>query len=178
MEAFARVESEDTGKPYEFLSLGGDLPFCVDNLRFFSAAVRDTHGHHAGEYMPGYTSIYRREPVGVVGQIAPWNYPLLMAVWKLGPALAAGCTAVLKPATITPRTPALLAELSAQAGMPAGVVNVITGNVGPNAHKVLAAAGISIFQAGNGLTAREALRSWNAQELTPAKAPTVAGHWS
>ncbi|WP_035065105.1 aminobutyraldehyde dehydrogenase [Nitratidesulfovibrio termitidis] len=130
MEAFARVESEDTGKPYEFLSLGGDLPFCVDNLRFFAAAVRDTHGHHAGEYMSGYTSIYRREPVGVVGQIAPWNYPLLMAVWKLGPALAAGCTAVLKPATITPRTALMLAELTAQAGIPDGVVNVITGNVG------------------------------------------------
>ncbi|MFW5488286.1 MAG: aminobutyraldehyde dehydrogenase [Desulfovibrio sp.] len=131
MEDFARVESEDTGKPYEFLSLGGDLPFCVDNLRFFAAAARDTGGHHAGEFAEGYTSIYRRDPVGVVGQISPWNYPLLMGVWKLGPALAAGCTAVLKPATITPRTSLMLAELTAEAGIPDGVVNVVVGNVGP-----------------------------------------------
>ncbi len=130
MEEFARVESEDTGKPYEFLALGGDLPFCVDNLRFFAAAARDTHGHHAGEYMKGYTSIYRREPVGVVGQIAPWNYPILMAVWKLGPALAAGCTTVLKPASLTPRTSLMLAELTKEAGIPDGVVNVLTGSVG------------------------------------------------
>lgn len=130
IETLARVESEDTGKPYEFLSLGADLPFCIDNMRFFAAAVRDTHGHHAGEYMPGYTSLYRREPVGVVGQIAPWNYPILMAVWKLGPALAAGCTTVLKPASLTPRTALLLGELAAEAGIPDGVVNVVTGGVG------------------------------------------------
>ncbi|MCJ2164370.1 MULTISPECIES: aminobutyraldehyde dehydrogenase [unclassified Pseudodesulfovibrio] len=130
MEAFARVESEDTGKPYEFLSLGADLPFCIDNLRFFAAAARDTGGHHAGEYAAGYTSIYRRDPVGVVGQIAPWNYPLLMGVWKIGPALAAGCTAVLKPATLTPRTALMLGELTAEAGIPDGVVNVVAGNVG------------------------------------------------
>jgi betaine-aldehyde dehydrogenase len=80
-EEFARVESENTGKPYGFVSLGADLPFTVDNLRFFAAAARDTHGSHAGEYMAGFTSMYRREPVGVVGQIAPWNYPLMMAVW-------------------------------------------------------------------------------------------------
>ena len=110
-EEFARLESENTGKPYKFLSLGGDIPFTVDNLRFFAAAARDTHGSHAGEFMPNYTSIYRREPVGVVGQIAPWNYPLNMAAWKIGPALAAGCTIVLKPAPGTPLTALLLAEL-------------------------------------------------------------------
>ena len=71
---FARLESENTGKPYAFVSLGGDLMFSVDNLRFFAGAPRDTHGSHAGEYWPGYTSLYRRDPVGVVGQIAPWNY--------------------------------------------------------------------------------------------------------
>jgi betaine-aldehyde dehydrogenase len=129
-EEFARIESEDTGKPYEFLSLGADLPFCVDNLRFFAAAARDTGGHHAGEFAPGYTSLYRRDPVGPVGQIAPWNYPLLMGVWKLGPALAAGCTAVLKPATLTPRTALMLGELTAEAGIPDGVVNVVAGSVG------------------------------------------------
>jgi betaine-aldehyde dehydrogenase len=126
-EELARVESENTGKPYAFLSLGGDLPFAIDNLRFFAAAARDTHGARAGEIAAGYTSMFRREPVGVVGQIAPWNYPLMMAIWKLGPALAAGCTVVLKPAPSTPLTTLMLAELSAEAGIPPGVINVITG---------------------------------------------------
>lgn len=124
---FAKVESENTGKPYQFVSLGADLPFLIDNLRFFSAAARDTHGHAAGEYAKGFTSMYRREPVGVVGQIAPWNYPLMMAIWKIGPALAAGCTVVLKPAPATPLSTLMLAELSAEAGLPPGVLNVITG---------------------------------------------------
>jgi betaine-aldehyde dehydrogenase len=126
-EKFARAESDNTGKPYQFVSLGADMPFGVDNIRFFAAAARDTHGYSAGEYMTGYTSIYRREPVGVVGQIAPWNYPLLMAIWKIGPALAAGCTVVLKPAPTTPITALMLAELSAEAGIPEGVLNVVTG---------------------------------------------------
>lgn len=126
-EEFARAESENTGKPYKFLSLGGDIPFAIDNLRFFAAAARDTHGARAGELAAGYTSMFRREPVGVVGQIAPWNYPLMMAIWKIGPALAAGCTVVLKPAPGTPVTTLMLAELTKQAGFPDGVVNVITG---------------------------------------------------
>ena len=126
-ESLAKVESENTGKPYQYVSLGGDIPFAVDNLRFFAGAARDTHGSHAGEFMTGYTSIYRREPVGVVGQIAPWNYPLMMAAWKLGPALAAGCTIVLKPAPGTPLTTLMFAELIQEAGIPDGVVNVITG---------------------------------------------------
>jgi betaine-aldehyde dehydrogenase len=127
MEDFARAEAENTGKPYAFGALGADLPFAVDNLRFFAAAARDVHGSHAGEFMPGYTSLFRREPVGVVGQIAPWNYPLMMAVWKIGPALAAGCTIVLKPAPATPITTLMLAELIAEAGIPEGVVNIVTG---------------------------------------------------
>jgi betaine-aldehyde dehydrogenase len=126
-EEFARVESENTGKPYKFLSLGADLVFSIDNLRFFASAARDTHGSHAGEFWPGYTSLYRRDPVGVVGQIAPWNYPLMMGVWKMGPALAAGCTTVFKPASITPLTSLMLAELIQEAGIPDGVVNIITG---------------------------------------------------
>jgi betaine-aldehyde dehydrogenase len=126
-EEFARIESLNTGKPYQFVSLGADLAFSVDNLRFFAGAARDTHGSHAGEYWPGYTSMYRRDPVGVVGQIAPWNYPLMMAVWKIGPALAAGCTTVFKPASITPLTSLMLAELTKEAGIPDGVVNVVTG---------------------------------------------------
>ena len=127
-EALARAESLNTGKPYSYVSLGADMPFAIDNLRFFSAAARDTHGHTAGEYAKGFTSMYRREPVGVVGQIAPWNYPLLMAIWKLGPALAAGCTVVLKPAPTTPLTALMLAELAAEAGIPDGVLNVISGD--------------------------------------------------
>ena len=126
-EALAKVESENTGKPYQYVSLGGDIPFAVDNLRFFAGAARDTHGSHAGEFMTGYTSIYRREPVGVVGQIAPWNYPLMMAAWKIGPALAAGCTIILKPAPGTPLTTLMFAELIKEAGIPDGVVNVISG---------------------------------------------------
>jgi betaine-aldehyde dehydrogenase len=124
---FAKAESENTGKPYGFVSYGADLPFSVDNLRFFSAAARDTHGNNAGEYAKGFTSIYRKEPVGVVGQIAPWNYPLMMGIWKIGPALAAGCTVVLKPAPGTPITSLMLGELTAEAGIPPGVVNVISG---------------------------------------------------
>ena len=126
-EALGKVESENTGKPYQYVTLAGDIPFAVDNLRFFAGAARDTHGSHAGEFMPGYTSIYRREPVGVVGQVAPWNYPLMMAAWKIGPALAAGCTIVLKPAPATPLTTLMLAELMQEAGIPDGVVNVISG---------------------------------------------------
>ncbi len=126
-EAIARAESQNTGKPYAAVSLGGDIPFAVDNLRFFAAAARDAHGARAGEYAKGYTSMFRREPVGVVGQITPWNYPVMMAVWKIGPALAAGCTIVLKPAPTTPITTLMLAELTAEAGIPPGVVNVVTG---------------------------------------------------
>jgi betaine-aldehyde dehydrogenase len=126
-EELARLESENTGKPYAQLSLAGDVPFAIDNLRFFAAAARDTHGSHAGEFFPGYSSIYRREPVGVVGQVAPWNYPIMMAIWKIGPALAAGCTVVLKPAPGTPLTTLMLAEMTAEAGFPPGVINVVTG---------------------------------------------------
>jgi betaine-aldehyde dehydrogenase len=127
IEAIAKLESENTGKPYAFVSLGGDIPFAVDNLRFFASAARDTHGSHAGEFMAGYTSMYRREPVGVVGQVAPWNYPFMMAAWKIGPALAAGCTIVLKPAPGTPLTTLMLADFIKEAGIPDGVVNIVTG---------------------------------------------------
>jgi betaine-aldehyde dehydrogenase len=126
-EEFAKLESENTGKPYKFVSLGADLMFSIDNLRFFAGAARDTHGSHAGEYWPGYTSMYRRDPVGVVGQIAPWNYPLMMAAWKIGPALAAGCTTIFKPASLTPLTSLMLADIIKEAGIPDGVVNIITG---------------------------------------------------
>ena len=126
-EEFARIESEDTGKPYAGGSLGADLPMAVDNLRFFAAAARNIAGTASGDFMTGYTSMLRREPVGPIGQIAPWNYPLAMAIWKIGPALAAGCTTVLKPAPGTPRTALMLGELAKEAGIPDGVLNVVSG---------------------------------------------------
>ncbi|MDX1957347.1 MAG: gamma-aminobutyraldehyde dehydrogenase [Leptospiraceae bacterium] len=126
-EELAKAESLDVGKPYANLSLAGDIPFAIDNLRFFASAAREVHGAKAGEYAAGYTSMLRREPVGVVAQIAPWNYPFLMAMWKIGPALAAGCTVILKPAPNTPYTSLLIAEISKEAGLPDGVLNIITG---------------------------------------------------
>ncbi|MDO5638988.1 MAG: aminobutyraldehyde dehydrogenase [Neisseria sp.] len=126
-DELAKIETEDSGKPYEFISKGGDLPFVVDNLRFFAAAARDTGGSRAGEYNSAYTSMLRREPCGATAGIAPWNYPLLMAAWKIGPALAAGCTSVIKPSELTPRTTLLLGEIAQEAGLPDGVLNIITG---------------------------------------------------
>ncbi len=126
-DALARMEVEDTGRPYATM-LEGEVPFLVDNLRFFAGAARSTAGTAAGTFSKGYTSMIQRRPVGVVGAIAPWNFPLIMAVWKVGPALAAGCTVVLKPAPATPRTSLRLGELAQQAGLPDGVLNVVTGD--------------------------------------------------
>jgi 1-pyrroline dehydrogenase len=124
-ENLAQLEAEDVGKPISVSR--ADIPFIVDNLRFFAGAARHLEGKSAGEYEKGYTSIIRREPLGVTAGICPWNYPLMMAIWKLGPALAAGNTSVLKPAEITPRTTLRVAELS-QDILPPGVLNVITGH--------------------------------------------------
>jgi aminobutyraldehyde dehydrogenase len=122
---FARLESRNTGKPYA-AALADELPAIADVFRFFAGAARCMTGAVSGEYMPGMTSLIRRDPLGVVASIAPWNYPLMMAAWKLGPALAAGNTVVLKPSEQTPLTTLALAELAAQI-LPPGVVNVITG---------------------------------------------------
>jgi len=128
LEEFAQLESLNVGKP---ISLAREeMPLCVDQLQFFAGAARNLEGRSAGEYLQGYTSIIRREPVGVVGQIAPWNYPLMMAIWKIGPALAAGNTIVLKPSELTPLTTLRLAELAAEI-LPPGVFNVITGDGEP-----------------------------------------------
>ena len=107
-EELAQTESRNVGKP--IASAREELPYIVDNLRFFAGAGRLLEGKSAGEYTRGYTSMIRREPVGVVGQIAPWNYPLMMAVWKIAPALAAGNTVVLKPSEQTPLTTLKMAE--------------------------------------------------------------------
>jgi betaine-aldehyde dehydrogenase len=124
-DEIADLEAANAGKPrHNFLE--DEIPFMVDNLRYFAGAARNLEGRASGEYMQGYTSMIRREPVGVVGQITPWNYPLMMAIWKIGPALATGNTVVLKPAETTPITTLKLAEWSADI-LPAGVLNAIGG---------------------------------------------------
>jgi betaine-aldehyde dehydrogenase len=124
-DEIAQLESVNAGKPINAFK-DDEIPFMVDNLRYFAGAARNLEGKAAGEYVEGYTSWIRREPVGVIGQIAPWNYPLMMAVWKIGPALAAGNTIVLKPAPTTPITTVKLAEIAAEF-LPKGVLNVVTG---------------------------------------------------
>jgi betaine-aldehyde dehydrogenase len=124
-QEIARLEALNAGKPIEAVS-ADEIPVMVDNLRFFAGAARCLEGRAAGEYMEGYTSFTRREPVGVIGQVTPWNYPLMMAIWKFAPALAAGNTVVLKPAETTPITSVRLAELIADV-IPKGVLNVVIG---------------------------------------------------
>jgi betaine-aldehyde dehydrogenase len=124
-DEIAELEATNAGKPLAAVK-EDEIPFMVDNLRFFAGAARCMEGKAAGEYLEGYTSMIRREPVGVIGQIAPWNYPLMMAIWKIGPALATGNTIVLKPAPTTPVTTVKLAELAADV-LPKGVLNVIVG---------------------------------------------------
>ncbi len=122
---FAGLESQNCGKPLP-AALNDEIPAIADVFRFFAGAARTMTGAVAGEYLAGYTSMIRRDPVGVVASIAPWNYPLMMAAWKLGPALAAGNTVILKPSEQTPLTALALAEILAEL-FPAGVVNIIAG---------------------------------------------------
>ena len=124
-EHFARLESLNCGKPYT-AALNDEIPAIADTFRFFAGACRCMGGSAAGEYLPGFTSMIRRDPIGVVASIAPWNYPLMMAAWKLAPALAAGNTVVLKPSEITPLSTLALGELLAET-LPAGVVNIVHG---------------------------------------------------
>ena len=124
-EELAELESANAGKPIQTFR-DDEIPPMLDQLRFFAGAARCMEGKAAGEYLEGYTSIIRREPIGVIGQIAPWNYPLMMAVWKIGPALATGNTVVLKPAPSTPITTVKLAEIAAEI-LPKGVLNVVCG---------------------------------------------------
>ncbi|MEV4563163.1 aminobutyraldehyde dehydrogenase [Nonomuraea sp. NPDC049419] len=125
-EELTRLEVEETGKPAAVFR-DGELPFAVDNLRFFAGAARSLEGTGAGVFSAGYTSVLLRRPVGVVGSIAPWNFPFVMAVWKVGPAVAAGNAVVIKPAPQTPRTTLRLAELFGAAGAPEGLVQAVTG---------------------------------------------------
>ena len=125
-EEFADLESQDTGKPRASL-VDDEIMLSVDQIRFFAGAARNLEGRATAEYMPDHTSSIRREPIGVVGQVTPWNYPLNMAVWKFAPAIAAGNTTVLKPSDTTPQSTLLLAEIAAEF-LPAGVFNVVTGD--------------------------------------------------
>lgn len=125
-DEFVRLEAENTGKPFA-LTATEEVPVMCDQLRFFAGAARVLEGRASAEYMKGHTSWIRREPIGVVGQVTPWNYPMMMAGWKIGPALAAGNTIVLKPSDTTPETTLLMAEIAAE-HMPAGVFNVVTGD--------------------------------------------------
>jgi betaine-aldehyde dehydrogenase len=124
-EEIARLEALNAGKPIEAVK-SDEIPVMADNLRFFAGAARVLEGRAAGEYLEGYTSFTRREPVGVIAQVTPWNYPLMMAIWKFAPAIAAGNTVVLKPAETTPMTTLRLAELTAEI-LPKGVLNVVVG---------------------------------------------------
>ncbi|HEX4984395.1 MAG TPA: gamma-aminobutyraldehyde dehydrogenase [Ilumatobacteraceae bacterium] len=125
-EELIALEAENCGKPIE-LTRSEEIPPMVDQIRFFAGAARHLEGKSAGEYMKNMTSFVRREPVGVCAQVAPWNYPMMMAVWKFAPAIAAGNTVVLKPSDTTPATTVLLAEIAAEF-LPAGVLNVICGD--------------------------------------------------
>jgi betaine-aldehyde dehydrogenase len=125
-EELVNLEALNVGKPYA-VTMSEELPPIVDNLRFFAGAARTLEGRSAGEYMAGFTSFIRREPIGVAGLIAPWNYPLMMSIWKIGPALATGNCVVLKPSELTPLTALKMAELAADI-FPPGVFNVITGD--------------------------------------------------
>ncbi|MET7599691.1 gamma-aminobutyraldehyde dehydrogenase [Streptomyces sp. NPDC004082] len=125
-EEFAQAESLQCGKPLK-LTREFDVPGTIDNTAFFAGAARHLQGQSAGEYSGDHTSYVRREPIGVVGSIAPWNYPLQMAAWKILPAIAAGNTVVLKPAELTPLTSLLFAQAATDAGIPDGVVNIVTG---------------------------------------------------
>ena len=127
MAELSRIECENVGKPVGIIEFEMDLT--LDNWRFFASAPRFLEGKAAGEYLEGYTSMVRRDPLGVIGSIAPWNYPLNMATWKLGPALAAGNTVVLKPSELTPFTALKLAEITADI-LPAGVLNIVCGEGG------------------------------------------------
>ncbi len=127
-EELIALESQNTGKPLA-VTASEEIPPMVDQIRFFAGAARVLEGRSAGEYMSGFTSIIRREPIGVIGQVAPWNYPMMMAVWKFAPAIAAGNAVVLKPSDTTPVTTVRMAEIIAEAdALPPGVFNVVCGD--------------------------------------------------
>src|SRR6476646_5605282 len=133
-EELAQIESRNVGKP--LMASRDEMPFCADNLRFFAGAARNLEGKSAGEYIKGYTSLIRREPIGIVAGICPWNYPLMMAVWKMGPALAAGNVQILKPSEQTPLSLLRFVELAKDV-LPDGVLQVVTGDGVPTGQRLV-----------------------------------------
>ena len=133
-EELAQIESRNVGKP--LMASRDEMPFSADNLRFFAGAARTLEGKSAGEYIRGYTSLIRREPIGIVAGICPWNYPLMMAVWKMGPALAAGNVQILKPSEQTPLSLLRFMELAKDV-IPAGVLQVVTGDGVPTGQRLV-----------------------------------------
>jgi betaine-aldehyde dehydrogenase len=156
-EEIADLEAADAGKPRGAM-IEDEVPVMADQLRFFAGAARCMEGRAAGEYMEGHTSFIRREPVGVVGQITPWNYPLMMAIWKIGPALGAGNTIVLKPAETTPLTTLKFAEWCADI-LPPGVLNVIGGHGEPAGSELVIHPDVEMVS----LTGSPATGKWIAQ---------------
>lgn len=156
-DELTRLEVEETGKPLPVMR-DGELPFSVDNLRFFAGGARSLDGTGAGVLSAGYTSLLVRRPIGVVGSIAPWNFPLVMAVWKLGPAVAAGNGVVIKPAPQTPRTTMALARLFEEAGAPAGLVGVVTGGAEVGSALVREEGVDMVSVTGSTRTGREVMR--------------------
>src|SRR5438874_412892 len=157
-DELAQIESENVGKPLAVMK-SEEIPPTVDCFRFFAGAARTLEGRATGEYMQGFTSMVRREAIGVVGSIAPWNYPLMMATWKLGPALAAGNTVVLKPSEWTPLTALKLAEIAADI-LPPGVLNVITGDVEPVGAGIVRHPGVGMVSlTGDVATGKEIARN-------------------
>ena len=142
-EDFARLEALNTGKPVT-AALNDELPAIVDCYRYFAGAVRNMHGAVAGEYMEGHTSMIRRDPIGVVASIAPWNYPLMMMAWKLAPAIAGGNTVVMKPSEQTPLTALKMAKILADV-LPEGVVSVIVGQGGSVGNALINHAGVDMI---------------------------------
>jgi len=175
-EELAQLESQNVGKPITVSR--ADLPFISDNLRFFAGGARVLEGKATGEYVRGMTSWIRREPIGVVGQIAPWNYPLMMAIWKIGPALAAGNCVVLKPSEWTPLTSLRLAALAADI-LPPGVLNVVTGDGVPVGARLVEHPGVGMVSltgdvATGRLVARAAAASLKKVHLElGGKAPVI-----
>jgi 1-pyrroline dehydrogenase len=159
-DEFTELEAINGGKPIK--DARGEIPFAVDNVRFFAGAGRTLEGRAAGEYIDGYTSIIRREPVGVVGAIAPWNYPVTMALWKICPALITGNPVVLKPSEQTPLTTLLLAEVAADL-FPPGVLNVVTGHGEPVGAALAAHPRVRVISlTGDVATGQEVMRAASA----------------
>src|SRR5207248_11589989 len=156
-EELAQLESRNVGKP--LMASRDEMPFSADNLRFFAGAARHLEGKSAGEYIQGYTSIVRREPLGIVGGICPWNYPLMMAVWKLGPALAAGNVQILKPSEQTPLSLLRFVQLCVEKDViPAGVLQVVTGDGVPVGQRLVEHPDVRLVSLTGDVATGEAMR--------------------